>query len=104
MQKARNIKNLESLEREIYRLQGKTRKMEDKLGDNFDYLQDNFSSLFMNSFFRGRSKDKGKENGESSSFFKNKAGYFFEEVSDHIAGKVANAVNNLVDRMFHKEK
>ena len=105
MQKARNIKNLESLEREIYRLQVKTRKMEDKLEDNFEYLQNNFSSLLMNSFFQKRSKDKVKENGETSSFFKNeKAGYFFGKVSDHLAGKVADAVTNLVDRMFHKEK
>ena len=102
MNKAKNIRNLESLEREIYRLGLETGKMEIEMEKRFEYLQDNFSSILMNSFFRKRSKDK--ENGQSSFWKSDKVNFIFEKVSDHVADRVAGVVNNLFDRFFHKQK
>ena len=105
MAKARNIRNLASLDREIYRLQLQARKLEDKLGNNLEYFQENSSSLFMNSFFGNRHGEKGKKNGHSFAFWKNEMiNFFFEKFSENIAGKLADGVNKMFDRIFHKEK
>jgi hypothetical protein len=46
---AKNIHNLDTLEKEIYRLRLKAKNTADKLNDNFEYLQDHYSSMTVNS-------------------------------------------------------
>jgi hypothetical protein len=46
------IRNITSLEREIYRLELESRRLEDKIGDNYKYLKSNFPSLIAGSAFR----------------------------------------------------
>lgn len=43
------IRNMTALEREIFRLELESRRMEDKIGDNFTYLKSNFPSLIAGS-------------------------------------------------------
>jgi hypothetical protein len=43
------IRNLTALEKEIYRLQLDAIKMEDKLGDNFNYLKTHFPEMAIGS-------------------------------------------------------
>lgn len=45
----KNIKNIQSLEREIQRLRREAKGMEKKFDDSFTYLHENYSSLMMNS-------------------------------------------------------
>ena len=45
----KNIHNLDTLEKEIYRLQLKTKNTAEKLNDNLEYLQDHYASMTMNS-------------------------------------------------------
>lgn len=61
MEKAKNICNLVTLERELYRLELEARKMEDKLDRNFDYLHDNGFSMFKNAFFSNCKRSICKE-------------------------------------------
>jgi len=50
----KNIKDLDSLEKEIQRLRHEARSLEKKFDDNFSYLQENYSSLLMHSFLPER--------------------------------------------------
>jgi hypothetical protein len=43
------IRNITALEREIYRLELEARKMEDKMGDNYQYLKSHFPGLLIGS-------------------------------------------------------
>ncbi len=61
MKKAKNIHNLDTLEKEIYRLRLSAKNIEEKLDNNFEHPQQNYSSMFMNFFFAKRSMKKKKE-------------------------------------------
>ncbi|HEY6504802.1 MAG TPA: hypothetical protein VIZ28_12555 [Chitinophagaceae bacterium] len=105
MKRTRKIHNLDTLEKEIYRLQLEAKNTEEKLDRNFDHLRDNYSSMFMNSFFSSR---RNKEEGRSSffdSFFKNENfTAAINKVTDHIANRAAEGIENLVDKIFQKKK
>jgi hypothetical protein len=105
MKKAKNIHNLDTLEREIYRLQLEVKNMEQKFDRNFDHLQQNYSSMFMGSFFR---RKKESDEGKSSffdSFFKNENFHAaVSKITDRLADKAAEGIENLVDKIFHKGK
>jgi hypothetical protein len=45
----KNIKNMQTLDKEIQRLRRDARLLERKFDDNFTYLQENYQSLLMNS-------------------------------------------------------
>jgi hypothetical protein len=45
----KNIKDVQSLEKEIQRLRREAKNMEKRFDDNFVYLQENYSSLMINS-------------------------------------------------------
>jgi len=103
MKKAKNIHSLDSLEREIYRLKLEAKSIEDKMDHNFEHLQENFSSMTMNSFC---SKRKNKEDGKDSlfgSFLKNeKLNSVADKITDHIANRAADGIDKLIDKLFHK--
>jgi hypothetical protein len=105
MKKAKNLHNLDSLEREIYRLTLEAKNIEEKLDNNLAHLEENFSSITMNSFF---GKKKNREN-EQASFFtsllKNeKLTTVVDKITDRIADRAAEGIDKLLDKMFHKKK
>ena len=105
MKKAKNIHNLESLEREIYRLKQEAKSIEEKLDHNFEHLQENFSSITMNSFC---SKKKNNENGKAglfASFLKDeKLNTVADKIKDHVASRAAEGIDKFIDKIFHKKK
>jgi len=103
MKKSKDIHNMDSLQREIYRLKLEARDIEDKLDDNFDYLQQNYSSMTMNSFLPGEKKgNPGK--GIFSSFIKNEnVASFMNNISGHITERVLENIDGLIDGVFHRE-
>lgn len=84
MKEKKNIHNLDSLEREIYRLKLQAKNMEGKLDKNLDYLQDNYWNMTMNSFF---CKGDSKKNGGGSNFFRHEG---FNATINTIAGNIAD--------------
>jgi hypothetical protein len=50
---AKKIQDLESLNKEISRLRGQAKMLENKLDDNFSYLQEHSSSLMINTLLSG---------------------------------------------------
>ena len=82
------IKNIESLESEIRRLQDKAKIYEEKLDSSLDYLQDNYSSMIMGSLFN--------REGLKNSFAGSLAGFFLG--NEKLQEAVSNIVNNLAEK------
>lgn len=99
------IKNLDSLEKEIYRLQLEARNTAGKLEKNFDHFQQHYGSMTMNSFFSGASKgkEKIKEKLFSSVWENEKVQNGVNKIIDHLADKAAEGISNLVDKILHRK-
>ncbi len=84
---ALKITTTESLNNEISRLQARAKVLEEKLDDNLDYLQDNYSSMIMGSIFKG--------DGVNSSFAGSIGGFLLG--NDRLREALVNIVNALTD-------
>lgn len=105
MKKAKNIHNLDSLEREIYRLQLEAKNMERQFDRNFEHVQQHYSSMFMNSFFRRRKEEGEAKSSFFASFFQNENIHAaVTKITDRIADKAAEAIDALMNKFFHKDK
>ncbi len=105
MKKVNKIHNLDSLEREIYRLRIEAARKEKNLSENITYLRENATRLFVNTF-RGKYKPETDEKrNENGSFFRI-AGLnsIFSKIADRIANRAADNIDDLIDRIFHKQK
>jgi hypothetical protein len=103
--KKTKVHNLDTLEREIYRLKLEAKNIETLLDKNAGYLQRNFTSMMMNSICR---KQKTKEE-ERHSFFdsvlKNeKLNNIINKMSGHIADRAAEGIESLLNKIFHSKK
>lgn len=85
---ARKIKSIDSLENQILLLQAKAKILEDRLDDNLDYLQDNYSSMIMRSLF--------KTDGAKTSLVGSIAGFFLGNE------KLQEALSNIVSTLAEK--
>ena len=104
MKKTRNIHNIDTLEREIYRLKLEARNIEDRLDSNLDHLQQNYFSMTMNSVFCTEDKKKDA-NGFWNSFSKNDGfASAMNSIAGTIAGKAAEAFESWVHKFTNKEK
>jgi hypothetical protein len=101
MKEKKDIHNLDSLEREIYRLKLQAKNMEGKLDKNLDYLQDNYLSMTMNSFF---CKDDGKKNGDGSNFKHEGLNATINTIAGNIADKASERLHSWMNSFFGKSK
>jgi hypothetical protein len=103
----RKIKNIESLNEEIARLQAKAKGLEGDLNENLDYLQDNYSSLIMNSVFRGA----GEMNMKSSVagtvaglvLGNERIQAILSKLTTQLLDKAADGLEKLADKFAKKE-
>jgi len=99
----KNIYSYDSLQGEISRLEREAKGIEEKLDHNFVHLQENFTSMTMNSFFQH--KPNGQETKGNGAFFKNeKLNSVISKFSDHVAERAAEGLEKIVDRLFQKKK
>jgi hypothetical protein len=104
MKKTKSIHNLDTLEKEIYRLQLEAMKMEQKFDRNFEHLQENYFSMFTNSFFHRRKKREEEGNSFFGSFFRNENfRAAVARVTDRLADKAAESIESLLEKIFHKK-
>jgi len=99
-----HIHNLDTLEKEIYRQQLLLRDSAKQLEKDLDYFRENFIKLARNSIKKERNKEE-----KTSSFFEHmfKNEHVREAVTnitDRITDHAAEAVNQLIDSLFHKHK
>src|SRR3974390_3231293 len=102
---ANKIKNLDTLEKEIYRLRLEAKSKEEKLEENLDYLQKNYASMIMNSIFnRAHSgKEKIKEKFFSSVWENEKIQEGINKIISHLADRASEGIENLVDKILHRK-
>jgi hypothetical protein len=102
--RAKNIHNLDSLEREIYRLSLEAKKKEEEIDNNFDYLRSNFGSLLINSFSCKMKKNAEQKSGLFESTLKDETlKSAFTKVTDHITNRTIEGIDELITRMFRKK-
>lgn len=99
MKKISQIHNMDSLEREIYRLELQAKDIERKLDHNLDRLQQNYVSMTMNSFFKDEKRDEDKRNGFWKSLLANQA---FTAAMHSIAGNIANRAAGELNEWMNK--
>ena len=94
----KNIHNLGTLEKEIYRLRLKAKTTADKLNENFEYLQDHYSSMTMNSILnrscdhKENHKEKLKEKIINFIWKNEKVHDGVNKVIDHLADKTSEGI------------
>jgi hypothetical protein len=101
MKEKKNIHNLDSLEREIYRLKLQAKNMEGKLDKNLDYLQENYLSMTMNSFF---CQDDGKKSRGGSNFKHEGLNATINTIAGNIADKASERLHSWMNNFFGKSK
>lgn len=99
------IKNLDTLEKEIYRLRLEAKNAEDKLEENCEYLQKHFASMTMNSIFNRPStaKEKMKEKIFSSLWENEKVRNGLDKIVSYLAEKAADGIESLLDKILHRK-
>jgi hypothetical protein len=104
MKKAKNIRNLDSLDRELYRLKLEAKNLEDKLDRNLDHLQEDYLSMTMNSFL---CKHDNKNNGNNEfwkSFVKNNGfNSAVNTIAGSIAAKASEGLSDWMSKFLHKK-
>jgi hypothetical protein len=102
---SRNYHNLDTLEKEIYRLQLRAKNTRDELNNNFEYLQDHYTSMTMNSVFSRSScrKEKLKEKIISSIWENEKIHDGLDQIIERLADKTSDGIENLLNKIFHKK-
>jgi hypothetical protein len=105
---ATKIKNLDTLEKEIYRLRLEGKEYEKKLEDNLDHLQKNYASMAINSVFRRSSaKESGKERIKekifSSIWDNERIRNGIDKIIGHLADRAAEGIETLIDKILHRK-
>jgi hypothetical protein len=103
--KASKIHNLDTLDKEIYRLKFYGKELESRMDDNLGYLKDNYGRMAKNSIF---SKKEGvKEtlvDGIAGSFIKNeRLQQAIDKIVDHLVDKATEGIDVLIDKIFQKK-
>ena len=94
------IHSLDSLDREIFHLQLEAKKLEDRMDQQLDYLQNNYGKLLRRSLFNkaaSATEQSGTLTGQLlNGFIQNeKVQGVLEKLMDMIAGKLASALEKL---------
>jgi hypothetical protein len=100
------VKNLNTLEKEIYRLKMRSKEIEKSLDGNIESLRENYGSMAMNSFF-------GQKKSSSSNFWASltarileseKLQNSFSKLAESLADKIGEGISHAADKIFHKKE
>ena len=101
---ARNIQDLQSLDREICLLRTRAKELEEKIDLSFNYLQDHYSSMTMKSVFPFLLQKAGITGAIIQVFLQNKR---FKEslvkMTNYLFEKVADGLDALNDKLASKK-
>ena len=105
---SKKIRNLNSLNNEILKLEAKADNMGQKLDDNFNYLQENYIMLIKKSIFKSSvtgAAGVGIVSAIISSLIGNeRLREALSKVASPLADKAAGWIETLMSRMGKKEK
>jgi hypothetical protein len=102
---ATKIKNIDTLEKEIYRLRLEARDYKDKLEENLEHLQKHYASMTMNSFFNRNSstKERVKDKIFSSIWENEKIRHGIDKIVGYLAEKATDGIESLIDKILHRK-
>ena len=101
---AKEIESLQSLEREIYRLQRKAKNIEVELDNNFDHLQDNFHRMTWNSLVRYKSNRQSWSAGVVQNLLsQDRVQDGLAQLVSYLAEKLTDGIDRLISRLFGKK-
>ncbi len=104
MKERETIHNLDSLEREIYRLKLEAKNIEGKLDKNLDYLQDNYWRMTMNSLFC-KDDNTTREDGFWKKVFKQDGvNETIDTIAANITDKASESLHGWMNSFFGKKK
>jgi hypothetical protein len=97
------IHNLDTLEKEIYRLKLELRLKEVKLTDNWEKLLSDFPEILTNSLLcRNSEKLNGKETFGQRIFNNEKRSAFVDRLVERFSDRIAEKFDELFEKVFHK--
>lgn len=103
--KPASIHNLDTLEKEILRLRLKAKTLEQEIGKNMDYLQDNYADMLLHSFTKTKKGQAYEKYTVLDSLLKNeRLNATLNTLTQHIADKASEHIENLVDKLFKKNE
>ena len=94
---------MDTLEKEIYRLELAARDHKDKLEKNFEHFQKHYASMTMNSFFNhtASGKEKVREKIINSIWENEKVRNGIDKIVDYVSEKATDGVETLLNKIFH---
>jgi hypothetical protein len=106
MKNERSIHNLDTLDKEIYRLQLEAKAKEKQLEENADFIRKNARHLFIDELFCRNKRKNSTENGGSQAGDAKSSRWtvFMEKLTDQFTQRAADGIENLFERMFAKKK
>ena len=100
----KNIRNLASLEKEIQRLRGEAKSMEKEMDDNMSYLQQNYSSMLMNSVLPETAGYKGIPGTLIHLILQHeKLRDAIARLAEHLLDKVSDGLEFVTEKIFTRK-
>ena len=99
----RRIQTLDSLEKELFRQRVKAKNIENKLDENFNFLQENYSSLVKNSIFKSAGGESMGSSIIRSLLRHERLQDALVSLASPLADKAADWIDGLMERMNKKE-
>jgi hypothetical protein len=102
--KKNSIKNVDALEKEIYKRRLRLREIEKNLGQNVDYMRDNFGSMALESLIGpAKSSPMGITGNLMLKAINNeKLQNSLAELAERLAEKLGEGIEKVTARILHK--
>ena len=105
MSQHNSIHNIDSLEKEIYRLKLDLERTKKCIGGQWDYLSTHGSSLFKKPFScSNKAKQKEEEKNGKHSFFSEKLNTLSGKIIDNITERAAQRMDRMFEKFFDSFK
>ena len=105
MKKKDTIHNLDTLEKEIYRLKLEARLKKLHLTENWEQLLRDFPEILSNSiFYRKREKENGKGTFGERIFNNERRSAFVDKIVEKCSDRVIQEFDDLFEKVFQKTK
>jgi hypothetical protein len=103
MKKSR-IKNVDALEKEIYKRRLRLREIEKNMGNNVDQLRDNFGSMALQTILGPGKKNPASITGNlmMTAMNNEKLQSSLAEFVERLAEKIGDGIHKVTDKILHK--
>ena len=101
---SKKVHNLQTLDLEINRLQQRSRQLEEKMDENLDYLQENYTSMVIGSFLPMIGRKTGLAGILLQFFLQNqRLRKKFSTLTDFLFNKAFEGLDFLLDKLSSKK-